>query len=127
MKGVSRDPERQGEAICQASALANLQSLCFQVRYRGELREAILIRHRGRVSCFLNQCVHMPRRLDCEDPYVFDDSGRFLRCSMHGIVYEPGSGLCRSDICLDEQLTVLKVVERDGWVLLADRHSTVIR
>ena len=126
MSGARDVANKKGEAICKSGALADLESLCFQVHYRGELREAILIRHQGHVSCYLIQCVHMPRRLNCEDPYVFDDTGRYLRCSMHGIVYEPASGLCRSDICLDQQLTSLAVVERDGEVFLKDKNASLV-
>lgn len=115
----------RAEVICHSDALTELSSLCFAVRYRGDAREAILVRHHGVAYCYINQCVHMPRRLNCEDPRVFDATGRYLRCSMHGIVYEPDSGVCRSDICLDEELTALKVVERDGSVFLIDKRATL--
>lgn len=76
------------QRICASDALRELDSYCFSVQCWGKHRDAILIRHAGEVYGYLNQCTHMPRRLDCEDPRVFDDSGRFPRCSMHGIIYD---------------------------------------
>jgi nitrite reductase/ring-hydroxylating ferredoxin subunit len=95
------------------------------VQYRGKHRDAILIRHTGEVYGYLNQCAHMPRRLDCEDPRVFDDSGRFLRCSMHGIIYDPASGACQSEICAGASLTPLGIVETAGAIYLQDKRAEI--
>ena len=72
----------------------------------------------------LTRCVHMPRRLDCEQDRVFDDSGRYLRCSMHGIVYTPETGTSISTMCEGDRLHDLAVYEEDGVVGLADFRVT---
>jgi len=116
-------PRRPSRPICSSARLAEQASYGFHVHYRGSLREAILIRHRGVAYCYLNQCVHMPKALDCEHCHVFDETGEFLRCSMHGIVYEPDTGLCRSEICAGQSLTVLKIEERDGQIRLIEKRA----
>lgn len=67
----------------------------------------------------------MPKALDCEDGNIFDESGRYLQCSMHRICYDPVSGKSISEICAGKQLTALKVTEEQGWVYLADKRAAV--
>tara|TARA_R110002050_G_scaffold25982_2_gene68914 strand:- start:620 stop:841 length:222 start_codon:yes stop_codon:yes gene_type:complete len=64
----------------------------------------------------------MPRRLDCEKDMIFDRSGKNLRCSMHGIIYDPVSGESISAICNGEKLTPVKVLENDDGVWITDKR-----
>jgi nitrite reductase/ring-hydroxylating ferredoxin subunit len=123
MNTVHADAGRTTQLICRSAALAELNSYCFAVQYRGERRETILIRHSGTARCFLNQCRHMSRRLDCEHRHVFDETGKYLRCSMHGIIYDPVDGLCQSEICAGKYLTRLKIVETNGSIYLQDKRA----
>lgn len=109
--------------VCPSAALAELGSRRFSILYRGEPREAILVRFQGTAYGYLNQCVHMPRELDCEHCHVFDQAGSSIRCSMHGITYRPETGECLSEICAGESLTQLRVEERDGVVYLVDKRA----
>lgn len=111
------------EVICASSEVSEGGSRRFAVVHRGEPREAILVRIGGSVFGYLNQCVHMPRELDCEHCHVFDETGRFLRCTMHGITYRPETGECLSEICAGKSLTPLRVTESDGAVILCDKRT----
>lgn len=111
--------------ICPSLDLAELGSHSFQVLYRGVQQEAILVRFRGVVYGYLNQCVHMPRRLDGEEPRVFDEAGGAIRCSMHGITYRPETGECLSEICAGKFLTPLRVDEREGVLYLTDKRASL--
>ena len=77
--------QRIPEIICSGLQVPELGQFCFFVNYRGTERSAILVRFRGRVYGYLNQCVHMPRPLDGEHSQIFDESGRYLQCSMHSL------------------------------------------
>ena len=123
MQGPSS--RRNPQVICPSDSLPERASYGFRLRYRGEAREAILVRHGGVVYGYLNQCVHMPKALDCEHCHIFDESGRFIRCSMHGITYEPATGLCQSEICAGKSLTAVKIDERDGQIYLADKRASI--
>ena len=112
--------------ICPSADLAELGRHRFRVLYRGTPREAILVRFQGVVYGYLNQCVHMPKELDCEHCHVFDAAGESIRCSMHGITYAPTTGECLSEICAGESLTRLRVQERDGILYLTEKRTTVI-
>jgi nitrite reductase/ring-hydroxylating ferredoxin subunit len=44
---------------------------------------------------------------------------------MHGITYEPATGLCQSEICAGKSLTAVKIDERDGQIYLADKRASI--
>jgi len=113
------------ESICPANQVPELGKYSFSVHYRGGARNAILVRFKGVVYGYLNQCVHMPKPLDCEQDHIFDESGRYLQCSMHSICYDPASGESLSEICAGKKLTALKVREEGGWVYLVDKRAII--
>lgn len=112
--------------ICSSADIAELGKFPFTLQYRGEKREALLIRFQGMVYSYLNQCVHMPKALDCENENIFDDTERYLQCSMHSICYDPVSGVSLSEICAGKKLTAIKVREEDGQVYLMDKRAEMI-
>jgi len=114
---------KQHFPICPAAQIAELGKFSFNVQYRGEVRQAILVRFKGAIYGYLNQCVHMPKALDCEDGNIFDESGRYLQCSMHRICYDPASGESISEICAGKKLTALKIREEQDWIYLADKRA----
>lgn len=115
--------QRIPEIICSGLQVPELGKFSFSINYRGIRQSAILVRFKGLVYGYLNQCVHMPKRLDCEQSHIFDESGRYLQCSMHKICYDPANGECISEICAGKKLTALKVGEQGGWVYLLDKRS----
>ena len=114
------------EVICSGVQVPELGKFSFSVNYRGTRRSAILVRFNGVVYGYLNQCVHMPKRLDCEHNHIFDESGRYLQCSMHRICYDPASGESLSEICAGKRLTALKVREDGGVVYLVEKRSDLV-
>lgn len=84
-----------------------------------------MIRFKGEVYAYLNQCVHMPKALDCEESNIFDESGRYIQCSMHSICYDPISGVSVSELCAGKKLTQLKVVEQGDWIYLVDKKTNL--
>ncbi|MFZ4702599.1 MAG: hypothetical protein ACOYMG_21355, partial [Candidatus Methylumidiphilus sp.] len=54
------------EPICLGLQVLELGKFPLSIQYRGGRRDAILVRFKGVVYGYLNQCVHMPRALDCE-------------------------------------------------------------
>jgi len=117
--------QRVPEPICPSSQVSELGKFAFAIQYRGGRREAILVRFKGVVYGYLNLCAHMPRPLDCEQDHIFDESGRYLQCSMHSICYDPASGEALSEICAGKKLTAVQVREEGGWVWLADKRAAL--
>jgi len=106
--------------VCSSDGLAEGSHLKLQLVFEGRPEECLLLRFEGKVYAYINRCVHMPRRLDCEKKQIFDHSGRYLRCSMHGIVYTPQTGTSISTMCEGEQLRAVDSYEEGGEVGLAD-------
>lgn len=105
---------------CPSVALADGQHLKLKMVFEGRDEECLIVRFDGKVFAYINRCVHMPRRLDCEQNRVFDETGRYLRCSMHGIVYTPETGTSVSAMCEGDQLRAVGVYEENGEVGIAD-------
>ncbi len=128
---MSTTPTRRASAldkrklrVCASVDLTDRQHRIIPVLFKHEPQSAIVLRHGGQVYAYLNQCVHMVRRLDCIHDAVFDAEHEHLRCSMHGIVYDPATGESLSVLCAGERLEPLRSMEIDGQVYLVDKRVT---
>ncbi len=113
--------------VCPSEALLDGQHIKVKIKYEGRDEECLLVRFKDTAYAYINRCVHMPRPLDCEQNMVFDESGKYLRCSMHGIVYIPETGTSVSAMCEGEKLRAVAVYEDNGEVGLADFRISAIR
>lgn len=118
------DQIAQKFAVCPVSELADGQYRKLTMVFEGREEDCLLLRFDGKAYAYINRCVHMPRRLDGEEDRVFDHTGCFLRCSMHGIVYTPQTGASVSTLCEGEQLRAITVYEDDGEIGIADFRVT---
>jgi nitrite reductase/ring-hydroxylating ferredoxin subunit len=106
------DPEELGEG----------HYVTLDVNFAGENTSVIVFRFKGKCFAYRNLCVHMPRPLDCIEDMIFDESGKYLRCSMHGIVYDPSTGESVSEICHGKQLTPIELTEDERGIWIVDRR-----
>ncbi|MBK1645706.1 (2Fe-2S)-binding protein [Thiocapsa imhoffii] len=119
--------ERRKLLVCPSADLKEHQHRIIPIRFKQAPQSAIVLRFGGQVYAYLNQCVHMVRRLDCMHDGIFDTDQDSLRCSMHGIVYDPTTGASKSVLCAGERLEALRTLEIDGQIYLTDkrvRHPT---
>lgn len=123
MSGITQ-PKRKKIFVCARENLAEKQFLLVDLVYRGEPHSAIVFCYEGTVFAYLNQCVHMPRPLTCERDTIFDAQANLLRCSMHGIVYDPRNGESLSTMCQGERLQALRLEEVDGGIFISDKRVT---
>jgi len=106
--------------VAASEQLAEGAYLRMAVAYTGEPISVLVFRYKGRCLAYRNRCVHMPRELDCEKNGIFDATGQYLRCSMHGIVYDPLTGESVSSICNGQRLTPIGIVEDEAGVWIED-------
>ncbi len=125
-KGLTVDRVAPKFAVCPSAELADGEHRKLTLTFEGREEECLLLRFEGRVYAYLNRCVHMPRRLDGEEPRIFDHSGRYLRCSMHGIVYTPQTGASVSTMCEGERLRAVDSYEEGGEVGIADFRVSAV-
>ena len=108
--------------VCESAELVDRQHRIIPLLFKKEPQTAIVLRYAGQIYAYLNQCVHMVRRLDCVHDAVFDAQQEHLRCSMHGIVFDPTSGESMSVLCSGDRLESLRCKEIDGQVYIIDKR-----
>ena len=105
--------------ICRSGDVAEAgKGVRFSVERYGREVPAFVIRFRGVVYGYFNECGHVPVELDWMPGEFFDDSKLYLICSIHGALYAPDSGQCLGGRCQGKGLRALKVREIDGKILL---------
>lgn len=108
--------------VCGSKQLDENNHVRVDVFYAGQLSSVLVFRYQGDCIAYRNLCVHMPRGLDCENDMIFDSNRQLLRCSMHGIVYDPLTGASVSTMCTGEKLTAVKVQEDEDGVWIIDKR-----
>lgn len=115
---------RTERLICGSAALVDGgKGLRFALERHGTAASAFVIRHRGSVFAYLNNCAHIPIELDWVEGEFFDKSGLYLICSTHGATYEPATGYCVMGPCKGQRLVALQVAEHDGEVYLTENGN----
>lgn len=107
--------------ICTAADLQDGgDAVRFECQGAQGTQPAFVLRWRGQVYAWRNECRHAPVELDWNPGRFLDDSGLYLVCTMHGALYEPDTGLCVSGPCTGKALYPLTVVERDSAIYLIE-------
>lgn len=112
--------------ICARSELDKTSFITKNVSYKTQHVSVIVFAFEGNAYAYINDCMHMHRQLNCEKDTIFDETGQYLRCSMHGFVFEPKTGECQSPVCLGERLQALQLQEIDGMLYFAEKRLALI-
>ncbi len=86
----------------------------------------LVFRYLGKVYAYVNHCMHMQRPLNCLQDAIFDSEQRWLRCSMHGFIFEPETGICISPVCEGQALQSIKIGEEAGMIAFQEKHLQVL-
>ncbi len=112
--------------VAASPQLPERGQLVLHCKYRGKAASMVIVRLNGHVYGFLNRCVHMPFRLDCEHASIIDPSANRIKCSMHGLVFDPLTGACQSPtMCTGEKLTAIGLCEESQIIWLEDKDVTL--
>jgi len=110
--------------ICSSGEVAEAgQGFRFAIERFGRTTPAFVVRYKGQVFAYLNECGHVPAELDWLPGQFFDDSKLYLICSIHGALYAPESGRCLGGRCQGKGLKPLKVQEIDGQIFLEQENN----
>ncbi|MGR9014895.1 MAG: Rieske (2Fe-2S) protein [Gammaproteobacteria bacterium] len=112
--------------ICSRRELHEVSYLTRKVRIKNQPVSAIIFAFEGVAYAYINHCMHMNRPLNCEQDAIFDETGKYLRCSMHGFIFDPKTGACQSPVCLGQRLQALRLEEIDETLYFAEKHLTLI-
>ncbi len=109
-------------AICSLEDLQKVSYLTRAILFKKQPTSALVFWLDGQAYSYVNHCMHMHRPLNGEQDAIFDETGRYLRCSMHGFIFEPTTGECQSPVCLGQRLQSLRLQVLDGVVYLSEKH-----
>ena len=107
---------------CTRQELENISYLTIAISYKKQPVSAIIFLFENNAYAYINVCMHMQRPLNCERDSIFDETGKYLRCSMHGFVFDPKTGECQSPVCFGQRLQTLRLQELDGVFYFAEKH-----
>lgn len=107
-----------GEFICVADEIGEMQAKGYVGRVEGMQRNIFAVRQDGVLHLYLNKCPHAGALLDHIPGQFLTPDARFLRCGMHGAIFEIGNGDCIDGPCQGTKLTRLVHEERDGEVYI---------
>jgi nitrite reductase/ring-hydroxylating ferredoxin subunit len=114
---------RRERVICAAAALEDGGAgVRFPVAPGGP-ENGFVVRHRGVVHAYVNQCPHLGTELDWQPGEFFDFARIYLVCSTHGALFLPDDGHCIAGPCRGATLRKLDVREQDGQVLLMQEET----
>jgi len=118
-------PNLPAEALSETS-FVTVDVLLHSQTPRARRANVLVFRYRGRLYAYVNHCMHMHRPLNCQEDAVFDAERRWLRCSMHGFIFEPDTGICRSPVCEGQALQAIKVAEEEGLIVFKEKQLQVL-
>ncbi|HEX7273665.1 MAG TPA: Rieske 2Fe-2S domain-containing protein [Casimicrobiaceae bacterium] len=112
---------RSERLICASDSLVEGGlGVRFEVQRSGGPMPAFVVRFRGIVRAYINECQHQATELDWNPGDFFDSDGLYLVCATHGACYDPANGACIDGPCAGARLAAVEVHERDGAVYCAE-------
>ncbi|MGZ8225160.1 MAG: Rieske (2Fe-2S) protein [Methylococcaceae bacterium] len=112
--------------ICPVQELRSVSYLTRQITLKGKPCSALVFLFEGEPYSYVNHCMHMQRPLNCEQDNIFDETGKFLRCSMHGFIFDPKDGACQSPVCYGQRLQALRLQTIDDTLYFAEKQLSLI-
>ena len=98
-------------AVARASALGEANTVKFFFDEEGARKEGFVVRHRGRVYAYRNECRHIPMTMDWVENRFLSRDRCYIQCATHGARYQIDTGLCVDGPPLGESLRTLPVEE----------------
>ncbi len=95
--------------ICMTTDLSDPGTKSFEIACPGQTIEGLLLHWGGKWYGYRNACPHTGVNLNWLPDQFFDLRQRYLQCSMHGALFEPGTGYCVSGPCAGASLIALPI------------------
>ncbi len=105
--------------VTGAALLAEGETRTFCLVFEEREREAFVLRHRGALVAFLNECPHWAIELDLGDGHFYDAAVDRIYCKNHGALFKLPDGQCETGPCLGRSLVRLVLREVGDDVLVS--------
>jgi nitrite reductase/ring-hydroxylating ferredoxin subunit len=83
-------------------------------------KQMFAVKHHGEIFLYLNQCPHMGVNLNWQEDDFFNFDGSLLQCSMHGALFEIGTGTCIAGPCKRQALFPIPFQLLDQQIKITD-------
>lgn len=83
-----------------------------------------VVRHQNQVRAYINSCPHARLPLNFTPNEFFAPHVQLLQCTVHGALFEPGTGVCVAGPCVGQRLRTLDVEIIDGYIYLRSHPDT---
>lgn len=105
-----------GTPVLRAGELADGASRKFVLEHDGRKIDCFVVRFRGMLHAYVNECRHIAMTLDWVENQFFTEEGDLLLCPTHGALYLPDTGECIAGPPCGKSLRVVRLVEASGWI-----------
>ncbi|HJP38083.1 MAG TPA: Rieske 2Fe-2S domain-containing protein [Gammaproteobacteria bacterium] len=69
--------------------------------------DGFIVRRQGKIFAYANNCPHRHHPLNLEPHAFLIDNGNLIRCTSHGALFCPETGVCLSGPCAGHRLIAL--------------------
>ena len=108
-----------GHVLCPLADIAEGAAGVFEFREGHRRVEIFVLRHRGSVVAYVNDCPHRHLPLDGMPGRFLTRERTLIQCVNHGAKFNIGDGVCIKGPCVGAGLTPVAVAVADGAVVLA--------
>jgi len=104
--------------VVKDAGIGERETVKFRYREKGIEKEGFVIRYRGRLFAYCNECRHIPMTMDWVDNRFLSRDRCHIQCATHGARYEIDTGLCVEGPPAGESLRRLPVEVRGEDVVV---------
>ncbi len=115
--GTDKAPDQE---LCFLDQLSDPGSAAFSVVLDNRPASVMVVRSGSMVRAYRNSCPHIGAPLDWEPGRFLDHQGKHILCSVHGASFRIEDGFCIGGPCAGKSLTEVKIVLKDGVLLLTE-------
>jgi len=117
LEGLLTARAAQENVLCPLSSLPDPGSRGFEVDDGGRMRAIFVVRQGLEVYGYRNDCPHLHAELNVTADTFLDADGRYIRCALHGALFDIAGGRCFAGPCEGESLTRIDLSVERGQVI----------
>lgn len=104
--------------VCRDEDLAEGATRKFRLGRGRDAGEGFVIRHRGEVHAWKNECRHVPVTMDWVENRFLSRDGCWIQCSTHGALYDIATGACVAGPASGKSLHRLEASVENGEIVV---------
>jgi len=108
---------KQDNVLCPLNSLPDPGSRGFEVENGEAVRSIFVVRQGLEAYGYLNDCPHLGAELNLSADGFLDADGRYIRCALHGALFEIDGGRCVAGPCKGQALTRIDLDVEGGQVI----------